>query len=138
MKLKVFLLDAAHKAMGYFMMFLMAISNIQRPIAITASMTVLSSPLFAETSDTLLLDSLVQKYDLNNPTHRRQMKIRLLRMFHPNAKPILEQIAKAYQQKFNRPLRVTSLSRSMLYQIGLNKINTSKQPPLNPSDIYFF
>jgi len=63
------------------------------------------------------------KYDLNNPTHRRQMKIRLLRMFHPSAKPILEKIAKAYQQKFNRPLRVTSLSRSMEYQIGLNKIN---------------
>ncbi len=63
------------------------------------------------------------KYDLNNPTHRRQMKIRLLRMFHPSAKPILEKIAKAYQQKFDRPLRVTSLSRSMEYQIGLNKIN---------------
>ncbi|NNF00259.1 MAG: hypothetical protein HKN25_14665, partial [Pyrinomonadaceae bacterium] len=47
----------------------------------------------------------------------------LLRMFHPNARPILEKIARAYQQRFKRPLRVTSLSRSMLYQIGLNKIN---------------
>ena len=63
------------------------------------------------------------RYDLNNPKHRRQMKIRLLRMFHPNAKPILEKIAKAYRQRFDRPLRVTSLSRSMEYQIGLNKIN---------------
>lgn len=64
-----------------------------------------------------------QKYDLNNGRDRRQMRMRLLRMFHPNAKPILEELAKAYQQKFGRPLRVTSLTRSMDYQIGLNKIN---------------
>ena len=63
------------------------------------------------------------QYSMLNPDHRRQMKIRLLRMFHPRAKPILEQLAKAYFAKFNRPLRVTSLSRSMQYQIGLNKFN---------------
>lgn len=63
------------------------------------------------------------KYDMNNPTHRRQMKIRLLRMFHPRAKPILERLAKAYHAKFNRPLRITSLARSMEYQIALNKFN---------------
>lgn len=64
-----------------------------------------------------------QKYDLNNGRDRRQIRIRLLRMFHPRAKPILEELAKAYQAKFGRPLRVTSLTRSMDYQIGLNKIN---------------
>jgi hypothetical protein len=64
-----------------------------------------------------------QKYDLNNGRDRRQMRIRLLRMFHPNAKPILEELAKAYQAKFGRPLRVTSLTRSMDYQIGLNATN---------------
>jgi hypothetical protein len=64
-----------------------------------------------------------EKYDLNNPDHRKQMRIRLLRMFHPRAKPILERLAKAYRQRFNRPLRVTSLSRSMDYQISLNKTN---------------
>ncbi len=64
-----------------------------------------------------------EKYDLDNPDHRKQMRIRLLRMFHPKAKPILERLAKAYREKFNRPLRVTSLSRSMDYQIGLNKTN---------------
>ena len=63
------------------------------------------------------------QYSMLNPGHRRQMKIRLLRMFHPRAKPILEQLAKAYFAKFNRPLRVTSLSRSMQYQIGLNRFN---------------
>ena len=64
-----------------------------------------------------------EKYDLTNADHRKQMRIRLLRMFHPRAKPVLERLAKAYREKFNRPLRVTSLSRSMDYQIGLNKTN---------------
>ncbi|HSK70937.1 MAG TPA: FHA domain-containing protein, partial [Pyrinomonadaceae bacterium] len=64
-----------------------------------------------------------EKYDLNNPSHRKQMRIRLLRMFHPRARPILERLAKAYHAKFNRPLRLTSLSRSMDYQISLNRVN---------------
>ena len=64
-----------------------------------------------------------EKYDINNPAHRKQMRIRLLRMFHPRAEPILREIAAAYKQKFGRPLRVTSLTRSMDYQIGLNQIN---------------
>ncbi|CAN5863315.1 hypothetical protein BH20ACI4_BH20ACI4_18430 [soil metagenome] len=64
-----------------------------------------------------------EKYDINNADHRKQMRIRMLRMFHPRAKPILERLAKSYREKFNRPLRVTSLSRSMDYQISLNKTN---------------
>lgn len=66
-----------------------------------------------------------QKYDLNNPVHRKQMRMRLLRMFQPRAKPILEELAGAYQQRFNRPLRVTSLTRSMDYQILLNSSNAN-------------
>lgn len=66
-----------------------------------------------------------QKYDLNNPGDRRQMRIRLLRMFHPKARPILKELADAYFQKFKRPLRVTSLTRSMDYQISLNKTNAN-------------
>ena len=53
------------------------------------------------------------------------MKIRLLRMFNKRAKPILEEFSKAYQQKFNRPLRITSLTRSMEYQITLNGNNAN-------------
>jgi pSer/pThr/pTyr-binding forkhead associated (FHA) protein len=64
-----------------------------------------------------------QKYDLNNPAHRKQMRMRLLRMFNPRAKPILKELAGAYFQKFGRPLRVTSLTRSMDYQILLNSNN---------------
>ena len=59
-----------------------------------------------------------QIYDLNNGDDRRQIKMRLLRMFHPSVTPILEKLAKDYREKFNYPLRVTSLSRSMEYQIS--------------------
>jgi hypothetical protein len=62
-------------------------------------------------------------YDLNNPADRKQMRMRLLRMFNKRAKPILEEVAAAYYGKFGRPLRVTSLTRSMDYQIGLNSSN---------------
>jgi len=64
-----------------------------------------------------------QKYDLNNPADRKQMRMRLLRMFNKRAKPILQELADAYFGKFGRPLRVTSLTRSMDYQIGLNSSN---------------
>ena len=60
---------------------------------------------------------------LEDARQRKQMRIRLLRMFHPRAKPILDELASAYRQKFARPLRVTSLTRSMDYQIALNKVN---------------
>jgi hypothetical protein len=63
------------------------------------------------------------KYDLGNPAHRKQMRMRLLRMFNKRAKPILQELADAYFGKFGRPLRVTSLTRSMDYQIGLNASN---------------
>lgn len=63
------------------------------------------------------------KYDLNNPSDRKQMRMRLLRMFQPRAKPILKKLAQAYFGRFGRPLRVTSLTRSMDYQILLNSNN---------------
>ena len=64
-----------------------------------------------------------QVYDLSKGSDRKQMRIRLLRMFNPRALPILKELGDAYQKKFNRPLRVTSLTRSMDYQIALNKVN---------------
>ena len=66
-----------------------------------------------------------QKYDLNNPEDRKTMKRRLLRMFNPSAKSVLEEIAGAYQQKFNRPLRITSLTRSLEYQFDLTRVTNN-------------
>ena len=66
-----------------------------------------------------------QKYDLSNAAHRKQIRVRLLRMFNKRAKPILIELAEHYYAKYNRPLRVTSLTRSMDYQIGLNATNAN-------------
>lgn len=66
-----------------------------------------------------------KKYDLGNAADRKQMRMRLLRMFNPRAKPILEELAGAYNGRFGRPLRVTSLTRSMDYQILLNSGNAN-------------
>ena len=66
-----------------------------------------------------------KKYDLNNAADRKQMRMRLLRMFHPRAQPILKDLADAYHGRFGRPLRVTSLTRSMDYQILLNAGNAN-------------
>lgn len=63
--------------------------------------------------------------NLDNPTDRKQIRMRLLRMFNQRAKPVLEEVAAAYFQRFGRPLRVTSLTRSMDYQISLNKTNAN-------------
>jgi pSer/pThr/pTyr-binding forkhead associated (FHA) protein len=65
------------------------------------------------------------KIDLNNGRDRKQSRMRLLRMFNPRAKPILEELAQTYYNKYKRPLRVTSLTRSMDYQIALNKTNAN-------------
>jgi len=66
-----------------------------------------------------------QKYDLNIPNDRIQMKRRLLRMFHPKAKPVLEEIAGAYQKQFKRPLKITSLTRSLEYQVDLSRATSN-------------
>lgn len=78
-----------------------------------------------QTLSTLADNFAGKKYDLNNPDDRKQMRIRLLRMFQKNAKPILYELSKAYFQKFGRPLRVTSLTRSMDYQVLLNQGNAN-------------
>ncbi len=66
-----------------------------------------------------------QKYDLNNPKDRKQMRMRLLRMYNANSRKVFEELCNAYYQKFHVPLRVTSLTRSMDYQISLNKTNAN-------------
>ncbi len=88
--------------------------------------TRLKTPLLPGSEDYAIIQALAndyngQKYDLNDSASRLQMKRRLLRMFHPRAKAFLEELGKAYQEKFNRPLKVTSLTRSLEYQFDLSK-----------------
>lgn len=78
-----------------------------------------------QTLSTLAGNFAGKKYDLGNSSDRKQMRMRLLRMFNPRAHPILKELADAYHGKFGRPLRVTSLTRSMDYQILLNAGNAN-------------
>jgi hypothetical protein len=66
-----------------------------------------------------------QKYDLNNPVDRKQMRIRLLRMYNKDSRKGFEEFTKAYYDMAKVPLRVTSLLRSMDYQMSLNKTNAN-------------
>ncbi len=65
------------------------------------------------------------KYDLNNPKDRKQIRIRLLRMINAQTQKVLEEIADSYQKKFNRPLKISSMTRSMDYQIELNGVDNN-------------
>ncbi len=84
------------------------------------------SPLLLNSQDYSTLQTLAnnyngQKYVLTVPKDRLQMKRRLLRMFHPRAKAFVEELGAAYQAKFGRPLKITSLTRSLEYQFDLSK-----------------
>jgi hypothetical protein len=64
-----------------------------------------------------------RSFDLTNPTDRQALKIYLLSSLRPPALKILEEIAKAYHDKFDRPLPVSSLIRPEQYQHVLRRYN---------------
>jgi hypothetical protein len=57
-----------------------------------------------------------QAYDLNDSDSRRKLKVQLLSSLREPARLQLEEIAKAYREKFDRPLPITSLVRTIEYQ----------------------
>ncbi len=64
-----------------------------------------------------------RSYNLDDPLDRREMKINMLRSLRPEALKILDQVALAYHQQFDRPLPVSSLVRPEQYQHVLNRVN---------------
>lgn len=85
------------------------------------------TPIFAGSPKHKPLVDIAAKFglSLDDGDQRKQIRIRLLRMFNKRARPVLQELAAAYHQRFGRPLRVTSLTRSMDYQISLNKTNAN-------------
>lgn len=57
-----------------------------------------------------------KSFDLSDAGSRKEFKINLLSVLRAPAITRLEEIAEAYQQKFDRPLPVTSLTRTKEYQ----------------------
>ncbi|HZG51859.1 MAG TPA: DUF5715 family protein [Pyrinomonadaceae bacterium] len=64
-------------------------------------------------------------YDLADADARKELKVRMLSHLRPEAVGVLEEIARSYRQKFDRPLPVTSLIRPDDYQHQLSKVNSN-------------
>lgn len=66
-----------------------------------------------------------QTYDLADSDSRKKLKVRMLSHLRPEALAVLEEIARSYRQKFDRPLPITSLIRPDEYQRQLSKVNSN-------------
>jgi Family of unknown function (DUF5715) len=64
-----------------------------------------------------------RSFDLDNPYDRHVLKINMLSTIRPQALKIIEEVAAAYHQKFDRPLPVSSLVRPEQYQHSLRRVN---------------
>jgi Family of unknown function (DUF5715) len=83
-------------------------------------------------------------YDIQEASERREMKVRMLSFLRPEALKVLEEVASAYREKFDRPLPLTSLVRPDEYQHALSKVNPNatrmETPPHSTGlafDIYY-
>ncbi|MEA2206604.1 MAG: hypothetical protein QOE77_3380 [Blastocatellia bacterium] len=64
-----------------------------------------------------------RSFNLEDPNDRETLKVYLLSSLRPPALKILEEIATAYHDKFDRPLPVSSLVRPEQYQRALRRVN---------------
>jgi hypothetical protein len=64
-----------------------------------------------------------RSFNLEDSADRQQLKIYLLSSLRPAGLKILEEVAKRYHDKFDRPLPVSSLIRPEQYQRALRRVN---------------
>jgi hypothetical protein len=64
-----------------------------------------------------------RSFNLDDSSDRQTMKVTMLSSIRPEALKILEEVAKGYHEKFDRPLPVSSLVRPEQYQNALRKVN---------------
>src|SRR2546426_10187633 len=64
-----------------------------------------------------------RSFTLDDSSDRQALKIYLLSSLRPEALKILEEVAKRYHDKFDRPLPVSSLIRPEQYQRSLRRVN---------------
>lgn len=62
-------------------------------------------------------------YDLTQPSDRSRFQARLLSALRPEARAVLDEIARAYRERFGRRLAISSLVRTMQYQRRLTRVN---------------
>lgn len=66
-----------------------------------------------------------RSYKLDDAASRKELKVRMLGHLRPEALKVLEEIARSYREKFDRPLPVTSLVRPDEYQRQLGAVNSN-------------
>jgi hypothetical protein len=64
-----------------------------------------------------------RSFNLDDASDRQAFKVYLLSSLRPQALRVLEEIAKSYEDKFERPLPVSSLVRPEQYQHALRRVN---------------
>ena len=64
-----------------------------------------------------------RSFNLEDSSDRQALKVYLLSSLRPQALRILEEVAKEYHDKFDRPLPISSLIRPEQYQRALRKVN---------------
>jgi len=64
-----------------------------------------------------------RSFNLDDSSDRQTLKVYLLSSLRPQALKVLEEIAKRYHDKFDRPLPVSSLVRPEQYQHLLRRVN---------------
>jgi hypothetical protein len=64
-----------------------------------------------------------RSFNLDDSSDRQALKVYMLSSLRPEGLKILEEIAKRYHDKFDRPLPVSSLVRSEQYQRALRRVN---------------
>ncbi len=64
-----------------------------------------------------------RSFNLDNANDRQAFKVNLLSSLRPQALKLLEEVAKGYHDKFDRPLPVSSLVRPEQYQHVLRRFN---------------
>lgn len=85
-----------------------------------------------------------RNFNIEDAAARRDLKVRLLSSMRPEAFKVMEEIAIAYREKFDRPLPITSLVRPDEYQLQLSKTNPNatriETPPHSTGlafDVYY-
>lgn len=81
------------------------------------------SPAAYQSLQNLAKDFNGRSYDLNNPSDRYALKVNMLSAVRPEALKILEQVASAYHNQFDRQLPISSLVRPEQYQHALRRVN---------------
>jgi len=64
-----------------------------------------------------------RSFNLDDSSDRHALKLYMLSSLRPQALKVLEEVAKSYHDKFDRPLPVSSLIRPEQYQHALRRVN---------------